>query len=134
MPALVAALAVALSTHAVGAAPVSVSIHATYEMQCGWPGPSIAVVFPAAERLPARIDRTAVLVNGAPPASVARTGRTVTLTIARPTGVLCDAIAPGTVRVVFTRAARLGNPRAAGTYTIEVRHRAAVLRGHFSVR
>lgn len=128
------ALAITLSTHAAGATPAAVGLRAGYDMQCGWPGPRIEVVFPAAERLPARISRAAVLVNGKPPAAVARSGNVVSLTIARPSGAMCDVIGPGVVRVVFTRAADIGNPRRAGSYRIAVRHGTEAVSGAFSIR
>ncbi|HKB93571.1 MAG TPA: hypothetical protein VKC62_04980, partial [Gaiellaceae bacterium] len=34
--------------------------------------------------------------------------------------ILCDAIAPGTLTVAFTRAARLGNPKLPGTYRLRI--------------
>ena len=44
----------------------------------------------------------------------------VSCTIFPPTIVICDVIAPGTVTIVLTRAANLGNPKAAGTYPLIV--------------
>ena len=35
---------------------------------------------------------------------------------------MCDAIGPGTLTVSFTRAARLGNPKAAGSYVLRATH------------
>lgn len=135
MPGVVSALAltIALSSHAAGA-QVQIAVRATYDMQCGWPGPRIEVVLPSAERLPARITRTSVLVDGKPPAAVARSGQTVSLTVARPSGAMCDAIGPGVVRVVFTRAANLGNPRRVGRYRLTVRHGNEMMSGAFSIR
>jgi hypothetical protein len=131
---IVAALVVSLGTHAAGAGPVAIGLRATYDMRCGWPGPSIAVVFPAAERLPAHVGRAAVQVNGKPPAAVTQTGRTVSLTIARPAGAMCDSITEGTARITFTRAAGIRNPSRAGQYEIEVRHGTTALSGRFSIR
>jgi len=68
-------------------------------------------------------------VNG----RVARSGRTVSLSVARPQ-VLCDAIGPATVRVTFARAAGLGNPKRAGAYAITVGHGGQTARGAFVVR
>lgn len=130
----IAPVVIALSSSLAGAAPVAITVHAGYAMQCGWPGPRIEIVFPAAERLPARIAPAAVRVNGRPPAAAARSDSTVTLTIARPSGVMCDAIGPGTARIVFTRAARIGNPRRAGRYRLTVRHGGETVSGAFSIR
>lgn len=130
----IAPVAIALSSVLAGATPVAISVRTEYAMQCGWPGPRIEVVFPAAERLPARIAPAAVRMNGKPPAAVARSGSTVTLTIARPSGVMCDAIGPGTARIVFARAARIGNPRRGGRYRLTVRHGGQSATGAFSIR
>jgi hypothetical protein len=57
----------------------------------------------------------------------------VSLTIARPTGVLCDSIGPGTVHIRFTRAARIGNPRRVGRYTVHAEHGSSVATATFVV-
>jgi hypothetical protein len=126
-------LAIAVSSHAAAARPVAVALRTTMSLQCGWPGPALDVVFPAAERLPNAIPRSAVLIDGERPAAVTRSGRTVSLSVARPQ-VLCDAIGPATVRVTFTRAAGLGNPTRADAYAITVGHGAEAARGTFAVR
>lgn len=126
------ALAVLLSTHAAGAS-VQVTLRATYVMQCGWPGPQVRVVFPSAERVPARIPRGSVLVDGKAPASLTRTGSAVSLRIARPSGVMCDAMGPGTVRIEFTRSAHIGNPARAGRYVMRVAHGRSVAHATFTV-
>lgn len=110
------------------------TLKATFELQCGWPGPSLAVRFPAGERLPATIAPAAVLVNGIAPASVARSGDTVTLTLAQPPGPMCLVIGPGEARVVFTRGARIENPRRAGRYPIAVRHGGESASAAFRIR
>jgi hypothetical protein len=127
------ALTIALSSHAAGASPVGIGLRATFEVQCGWVGPRITVIFPTAERLPARFAPGAVLVNGSRPAAVTRSGQTVSLTIPRPTGVMCDSIGPGTVRVDFTRAAQIGNPRRAGLYTVHAEHGTSVATATFAL-
>ena len=126
-------IAIVLSSHATAARPVAVALRTTMSLQCDWPGPALDVVFPAAERLPKAIPRSAVLVDGKPPTGVVRSGRTVSLSVVRPQ-VLCDAIGPATVRVTFTRAARLGNPKRAGAYAITVGHGGQAARGSFVVR
>lgn len=126
VPAL--ALAVLLSTHAPGA-PAHISLRATFELQCGWPGPKIAAVFPAAERLAGPIT---VTIDGKRPAAVSRAGRTVTLTVARPNGVMCDSIGPGTVRIAFTSGIR--NPAKPGSYRIALRHNSESATGAFDIR
>jgi len=126
------ALLVALSTHT-SASPVQLSLRATLELQCGWPGPSVVVTFPAAEGLPARIAPASVLVDGRHPASVERRGRSVTLGVARPGGVMCDSIGPSVVRIVFARAAGLRNPDRRGTYALRATHGASTATGTFTV-
>ena len=126
-------LAIALSSQAAAARPVAVTLRTTLSLQCGWPGPVLDVVFPAAERLPNAIPRSAVLIDGEKPAAVARSGRTVSLSVTRPQ-VLCDAIGPATVRVTFTRAAALGNPKRAGAYAIVLGHGAEAAHGSFAIR
>lgn len=125
---------VALSSSLVGATPVAVDLHAEFEMQCGWPGPRVTVVFPDAERMPARISPAAVLVDGRQPAGITRAGHAISISIARPGGVMCDAIGPGRVHVVFTRAAQLGNPSRAGRYQLVVHHGAETASGAFNIR
>jgi hypothetical protein len=121
------ALIVAVSTHAPGA-PVQLSLRATFELQCGWPGPRVAVTLPAAERL---TPRTAAKIDGRAPEAVTQAGDTITFVIARPSGVMCDAIGPGTVRIVLTG---VRNPARAGRYAIRVRHGAETRSGAFSIR
>ena len=134
MVGVAAALVLTVSIHAAGATGVRIALSATVEMQCGWPGPRVEVVFPAAERMPAQIAPAAVLVDGKRPASVTRSGRTISISIARPGGVMCDVIGPGRLHVVFTQAAHLGNPTRAGHYRLAVRHGAETASGAFSIR
>jgi hypothetical protein len=117
------ALVIALSSHAAGA-HARLSLRATFELQCGWPGPSLVVTFPA------RVAPTAVLVDGKAPGRVTRSGSTVTLTVSRPQ-VLCDSIGPGAVRVVFTD---LRNPARSGRYRLALRHGGQTASGAFSIR
>ncbi|HET8895436.1 MAG TPA: hypothetical protein VFM96_15205 [Gaiellaceae bacterium] len=124
---------IALSSYSAAAKPVAIVLKLQYEMQCGWPGPTIAVTFPTAERM-ARVPRQAVLVNGQEPATAALSRRTVSLTIARPKGVMCDVIGPGTATVEFTRAAGIGNPRTRGVYPVTVQRGKLVLRTSFRIR
>ena len=125
---------VALSSSLAGATPVAVDLDAGLKLQCGWPGPRVEVVFPAAERMPAQIAPAAVLVDGKHPAGVTGSGRTISISIARPGGVMCDVIGPGRVHLVFTRAAHLGNPVRAGRYRLVIRHGAETESGAFSIR
>ena len=92
-----------------------------YQMQCGYPGVGPLVVrFPRAVRLPRRFTAGAVRLSGKPIATT-RAGRQVTVTIAPP-GQLCGLIGPGSLKLVFTRKAKLVNPRRAGSYLITATH------------
>jgi hypothetical protein len=98
---------------------VALTLELRYEMQCGHPGPGpLAITFPAAERLPAGLTASDVLVNGHATTNVSREGRTVSVALPIQHGPLCDVIAPGVLKIVFTRSAALGNPAAAGTYSL----------------
>ncbi|HXR12956.1 MAG TPA: hypothetical protein VN770_11710, partial [Gaiellaceae bacterium] len=112
-----------LSSHKAGAKPVALTVKVHYEMVCGQPGPGKAVLtLPAQADVPAKIDRSAVLVNGTPSPSVTVSGHAVSIAmpLKRP-GVTCMVVGPGTLTLTLTRAAGIGNPTAAGTYTIRVR-------------
>jgi hypothetical protein len=90
-----------------------------YGMLCAQPGRGpVTVTFPRALRLPARLGRSAVLVDGAAPPSVALHGRVATIGLSPVSGVICQSFVPGTLRVGFTRSAHIGNPAHAGTYDV----------------
>jgi hypothetical protein len=115
----------ALSSTKAGAKPVELVVKLRYTMVCGQPGPGTAVIMlPAAADVPARIARSAALVNGKPAAAVSVAGNDVTISIPlkRP-GVSCMIVGPGTLTLTLTRAAGIGNPEAAGTYTIRIRRK-----------
>lgn len=110
-----------LSNVHAGARPVVLTLALRTELQCGrLIGGALVVRLPAQERVPATVAATAVLVGGKPAGAVAVAGHTLTVSIPRPPGVMCDVIGPGTVRLVLTRAVNLGNPKAAGTYPLVV--------------
>ena len=75
------------------------------------------------------VARTAVLIDDTHPEGVTVSGHTLTLQPAAPPGT-CTVVAPGTIKVKFMRAARLGNPRRAGRYTV----RASIGTQDFSAR
>jgi len=127
---------VALSSARAGAKPVVLTLLLGYDMQCGYPGTEpIVVIFPAQERLPARIPATAVLVDGhaAPTVSVAGHVVRIGLGVAPPR-VMCDVIASGTLRLVFTRAAGLGNPARAGSYRLNATKGTAAFSATYTIR
>src|SRR5262249_5455842 len=100
------------------------------DLRCGKPGPAaIAVSLPGAWRVPKTIARKAVWIDSSHPDAVTVSGHTLTLKPNAPTGT-CTVIAPGTIKVKFTRAAKLGNPSKAGRYLV----RASVGGQKFSAR
>jgi hypothetical protein len=108
------------SAHA-GARPVVLTLALRTELQCGrLNGGALVVRLPAQERVPATVAATAVLVGGKPSGAVAVAGHTLTVSIPRPRGMMCDVIGPGTVTLVLTRSANLGNPKNPGTYPLVV--------------
>jgi hypothetical protein len=108
------------SAHA-GARPVVLTLAVRTELQCGrLNGGALVVHLPVQERVPATIAAAAVLVGGKPSGAVAVAGHTLTVSIPRPRGMMCDVIGPGTVTLVLTRLANLGNPKNAGTYPLVV--------------
>lgn len=113
-----AAATVTLSSSKAGARPVTLTLKLRYEMQCARPGPGpLLITFPSVERLPAQITAGNVLVNGRP-ATAQRNGRVVSVALPVQRGPLCAVIAPAVLKVVFTSGAALGNPLAAGTYSL----------------
>jgi len=106
-----------------GARPAALRLSLRTELQCGRLGEGpIVVVLPAAERVPASLQAGDVLVNGkALDATLA--GHVASIALPKTTGFTCDVIGPGTVSVVFTEAASLGNPLAPGTYRVSLRMR-----------
>ncbi len=120
------------SPHA-GARAVVLKLKFTAELQCGRPiGPPIVVALPATEHVPRRISRSSILVNGAAPAAVSLLRHSVVMKISHPQ-VICDVIGPGPVTILFTRAAKLGNPVKPGMYEVTVHRGTQTVRGTFSV-
>jgi hypothetical protein len=94
-------------------------------LQCGrLVGGSLVITFPRAMRVPRTIDAAAVLIGTTAARSVTVAGRVVTIGLPVPRGVLCDSISNGVVKITFSRAAGLGNPKAHGAYTLTGRRRA----------
>lgn len=116
-----------------GALPAALRLTLRTELRCGQlAGGPIVVVFPSAERMPAALQAGDVLVNGEA-VGATLTGHVVSIALPKTTGVTCDVIGPGTVSVVFTKAARLGNPPAPGTYHVSLRVRGTVAGAPFVV-
>lgn len=107
------------SPAAAAARPSALLLKLHYDMLCAQPGRGpVYVTFPRALRLPARIARAAVRVDEKTAPSVTVHGRTATVGLALNSNVICQSLVPGTLRIAFTRAAKLGNPAHAGTYQI----------------
>jgi hypothetical protein len=130
------ALSVTLSTAHAGARPVVATLRARYEMQCGWPGPGSLVIRLPAGMLPAHVPPASVLVNGTRAAAVISSNAQRQIAVALPPRpqLMCDSIGPGTLTVVFTRASRMGNPNAAGSYVIRATHAADRFAGRLVIR
>jgi hypothetical protein len=110
-----------LSSVKAGARPVVLTLAVRTELQCGrLVGGALVVHLPAQERMPATVAATAATVGGKPSGAVAVAGHVLTVSIPRPRGMMCDVIGPGTVTLVLTRSANLGNPKTAGTYPLVV--------------
>jgi hypothetical protein len=110
-----------LSSAQAGARPVAIVVSLHTELQCGrLRGSALALTFPAAARLPRTMSASAIAVGGKRPSSVKLEGRTLSIAMAPPTGMTCDSIAPGTARIRVSPSPEVGNPAAAGTYTLAV--------------
>jgi hypothetical protein len=110
--------AVVATPNSAGAKPARLKISVSLELRCAQPGPTaIVVALPRAWRVPKSLVRRAVWIDNAHPIGVTRSHHTLTLQPKAPTGT-CTVMAPGTITVKFTRAAKLGNPRKPGRYTI----------------
>lgn len=115
--------AASLSSVRAGARPVVLVVSFHTELQCGrLRGNTLALTFPTAARLPRTMHASAIAVQGRQPSSVKLANRTLSITMSRPTGVMCNVIAPGTVKILVSRAAQLGNPAAAGAYKLVVHY------------
>ena len=104
--------------NAAGAKPARLKLALSLELRCAKPGPAAIVIsLPRAWRVPKEVAQAAVWIDNSHPRAVTVSRHTLTLEPLAPTGT-CTVIAPGTITVKFTRAARLGNPRKSGRYTI----------------
>jgi hypothetical protein len=122
--------AASATPQAAGAKPAGLKVSLSLVLRCARPGPAAIVVsLPRAWRVPRTVARTAVWIDSVHPEGVKVSNHTLTLHPAVPRGT-CTVLAPGTIKVKFTRAAKLGNPRRAGRYTV----RASIGRQAFSAR
>jgi hypothetical protein len=102
-----------------GERPVVVTLLLQYEMQCGYPGQGPVVIsFPRQMKMPPALAASSVTVDGKPATKVAVDHHRVRIGLTKHTGIICDVLGPGTLTIVFVKAADLGNPSRAGTYLV----------------
>jgi hypothetical protein len=112
--------AAALSSNLAGARPVALTVTLRYEMQCGSPGIGpVTLTLPAKMAVPTRIAASSVLVDGKAPPSLMRSGSKILVGLPPQPRIMCDSITLGTLTIVLTKAAGIGNPQSAGTYALE---------------
>ena len=121
MSGLAQSVNVSLSDARAGKRPVALTITLGYEMQCGYPGSgSLVVGLPATEQLPKSFSRGAATLNGKQAQVGFATGKALRVALPPRPEIMCDVIGPGTLRLVLTKAANLGNPRRPRSYPISV--------------
>ena len=79
------------------------------------------MTFPSALKLPADFAAGTVLLSGKPVHATV-SGRQVAVTVPPHKGMLCNIVAPGSLTLVFTHAAKLANPVHAGSYRFTATH------------
>ena len=126
---------VSLSSVRAGARPVALRLVLTYEMQCGYPGPGpVTIDLPTQERVRSVVKLAQVLVDGHPARALAVSGHTVTVGLAPPPRINCMVIGVGRLTILLTRAAGLGNPLRAGSYTITAARASSEFSARFTIR
>lgn len=117
-----ASMTVTTSPRTAGAHGVRLRLTLRYEMQCGYAGAGLLVVtFPRVVKLPKRFPAGAVLLAGKRIAATVE-HRQVTVRVPPHKGVLCNVMAPGSLTLAFTPAAKLANPARAGAYRFRAAH------------
>ena len=114
-----------------GAKPASLTLRATFELQCGRAA-DLTVGLPAAMGL-RTIKPAALTVNGVHPASVRTAHHVVQVTMPPPRGMICNSIGPARVTVRFTRAAGLANPTKPGSYAVWLKTRGQTAAGRLRI-
>lgn len=116
----------AVSTSKAGAKQVTLTVSLHTELQCGrLPGSAALVLtLPAKAHVATSVPASAVLIGGKAARRVVVSGHTLTISPAAPRGMLCDSIRMGVAKIVVLPAAGLGNPKAAGTYSVRASHAA----------
>jgi len=124
----------ALSSPKAGAKPVGLIVSLHTELQCGrLRAGLLSLTFPTGFALPATIGPSAVLVDGRRPAKVSLTNRTLSITMPLSTGVTCMSVTFGASQILVSKAAQLGNPSTAGTYSLGVRYRTEMLKAKLTI-
>jgi hypothetical protein len=113
------------------ARPASLTLRATFELQCGR-ATAVTVGLPAAMGVRA-IAPSAVVVNGVHAAAVRISHHVVSVTMPPPHGMICDSIGPARLTVRFTRSAGLTNPRHRGSYRVWLRARGETAAGRLKI-
>ena len=112
------ALLAASSSHP-GARPVSLSLRLRYAMQCGSPGTGALVVdLPPQMRLPSSLPSGSALLDGKQVAVTRASGSVLRIKLPPRPAVMCDVIGLGTLTLVLTKTADIGNPASAGSYAV----------------
>jgi hypothetical protein len=116
---LASSASISVSSSRAGERPVALTLTLRYEMQCGYPGSgSLTVKLPAQEQLPASFSSASALLDGSRVAVAVAAGKQLRVELPARPHVMCDVIGPGKLTLAFTKAARLGNPAKAGTYSV----------------
>jgi hypothetical protein len=100
---------------------------------CGHVRGTTTVALPNAANVPDKLSTGDVMLNGRAAGKVTVDGSTVTILPPAVHGMLCHSIVLTTMRVSFTRAAGIGNPKAGGTYAIVVHRGGQLLRGSLAI-
>ena len=103
-----------------GARPVQLVFRLRGKLSCTSPTVSVEVGLSSGVRMPVTLPPRDVLVNGVTARTATVTGHVVALTT-RPRAKACGPFAGDAITVAFTDGARLGNPKAPGTYRLWMR-------------
>jgi hypothetical protein len=124
---MLAALATAAAM-AAGSSAVNVNVTA-FPIVCGQARGVVTVAFPPAVRVPLDISPTAIRLNSTVPGRVVVSGRTVTIRLPLPKGIMCHSIVLAPLTIHFTGGAGL---RVGTAKTAVVTHGAARYRARIS--
>jgi hypothetical protein len=84
--------------------------------------------------VPAHLPAGSVLVDGKRSSSVTvPSAGTIDVALPARPRIMCDLIGPGTLTVSFTPAARIGNPKAAGSYLVRASRPSVSVSGRIAI-